>query len=260
MQWFPPTSTATTDRGGPQVIIDRSLALDLSGPLLTQRLSQECDIWVPASVWRALDESLISVLPILVASGTDSYPLHRPETERTVAIWERARILTGGRRLYWLAECRDDAHLPDWVTPESFTRFETLQEAIKDDCPDLDDEAGLDSVVLAAALQESAAAILCTCPGDGPPQVVAAAERLGATIAEVPEDHVAHVRGQWFGPLLMRAGLYEWTRMGKLPLAFVRLIAPDLLFLETETFNAKDRKAERIRDWPKSASLLWGRL
>lgn len=259
MQWCPPLNMATVDRGGPQIIIDRSLALDLHGPLLTLRMASECDTWVAPSVWRALDDSLIQMTPMIGTDIPDPEPLNRPLPERAVAIWERVRVLTSGRRLYWLAEAREDAHLPEWVTPESFARFETLHEALQADANDANDDAVVDALVLAAAFQERAAAVLCTCP-DGTPEIVAEAAAQGMHVTELAEDASAQVRDHWFSPLLMRTGLFEWVRTRRTPVAFVRLIAPDLLFLETELFEVEDRNAARMRGWPNSAALLWGRL
>ncbi|MEM9970027.1 MAG: hypothetical protein AAF762_02855 [Pseudomonadota bacterium] len=256
MQWFPPLNVETVDRGGPQVIIDSSLALDLHGPLLTLRMAQECDTWVPASVWRMLDESMIRMAPLLLNEDAPSPEPVSSIPERSAAVWERARVLTGNRRLYWLAECREDAHLPDWVPPESSVRFETLHEALNNVAAD---DATVDSLVLAATFQERAAAILCVA-GDGPPSIVREASRRGIAVTEVPPHVTAEAKEQWFGPLLMRIGLSELSSAGHLPLAYVRLFAPDLLFFETEAFDAEDRDTSRVHDWPRSAFALWGRL
>lgn len=259
MQWCPPINMAAIDKGGPQVIIDHSLALDLFGPLVTLRIAQECDTWVPSSVWRTLDDSLMRMVPIMVDDNAPPKLPDRPTNERAALIWERARVLTADRRLYWLSDSREDAHLPDWVTPESFTRFETLHEALHGDEISLGDDGGSDSLVLAAALQERAAAILCT-GSDEVPTIVQDAKDKGIDVSELPEAAAVQVREQWFAPLLMRAGLFEWSRTTRTPMAFVRLIAPDLLFLETEGFDAEDRNASALSDWPKSAALIWGRL
>jgi len=259
MQWCPPLNMATVDKGGPQIIIDRSLALDLYGPLITLRMAQECDTWVPSSVWRALDDSLISMMPMMMAEGEAPIAQERTDIERAALIWERARMLTGDRRLYWLSDSREDAHLPDWVTPESFTRFETLHEALHGSGKEGEDDAAVDALVLAAAFQERAAAILCRADGDAPAVVTEATDR-GISVSEMPDAAAEQVRDQWFSPLLMRAGLFEWSRTIETPLAFVRLIAPDLLFLETEGFDTEDRNASALSGWPRSAALIWGRL
>ncbi|MCV6598668.1 MAG: hypothetical protein OIF40_16505 [Mangrovicoccus sp.] len=261
MQWCPPINMSTIDKGGPQIIIDPALALDLHGPLFTLRLSQECDTWVPSSVWRALDESLVNMVPVLVATEAQPLTAERPPYERVAMVWERVRILTAGRRLYWLAERRDDAHLPDWVTPESFTRFETLLEAFETGSGDKADTEMLDALVLAAALQERAVAILCPSGSeDGMPGLVEAAQTRGFATRQLSGEISTQLCAQWFWPLLTRAGLFEWVRADQMPLAFVRVIAPELLFLDTQDFNSELRLSPGLADWPSSATVLWGRL
>ena len=260
MQWTPPISMAAVDTGGPQIIIDRSLALDLHGPLVTLRMAAECDTWVAPSVWRELDDGLVRMAPLLSAPEPDPAPLNRSEDERAVMIWERARILTAGRRLYWLAECRDDAHLPEWAAASSQSRFNTLHEALYTEVSDACDDAVLDAVVLAAAFQERPAAVLATCGAKGTPEIVQEAARYGITVTELNSGLADVARDAWFGPLLMRTGLFEWAAAGQTPLAFARLIAPDLLFLDTEAFDADSGHATRMSGWPLTATLLWGRL
>lgn len=259
MQWTPPISMAAIDTGGPQIIIDGSLALDLHGPLVTLRMAAECDIWLPSSVFRRLDDSLVRMAPLLSNPEADPAPLTRSEDERAVMVWERARVLTAGRRLYWLAECREDANLPEWAAVESHARFEMLHEALFAEMPNTRDDAALDALVLAAAFQERPAAILATC-AKGTPDLVREAKRHGMAVSEIDKGCAADARDSWFGPLLMRAGLYEWAATRQTPLAYLRLIAPDLLFLDTEFFDADDGHATRMSGWPLKATLLWGRL
>lgn len=253
MQWCPPISLAAVDQGGPQIIIDQSLALDPHGALVTLRMAQECDTWVAASLWRTLDDSLIRMMPILTAVGDDPVPLEDPALDRAVKIWERARVMAGGRRLYWLAECREDAHLPDWVTPESFARFDVLHEALQVD------DAALDAIVLAAAFQERAATILCACP-EGVPRIVQEAARLGMTVTKLDAAPQLQIQQQWFAPLFMRAGLFEWARTSDTPLAFVRVVAPDLLFLDSGQSDLSQQHCFTPEGWVQSASLIWGHV
>ncbi|WP_143526209.1 hypothetical protein [Roseivivax lentus] len=251
---------AAIDTGGPQIIIDRSLALDLHGPLVTLRLAAECDTWLASSVFRQLDDSLVCMSPLLASPEANIAPLTGPEDERAVMVWQRARVLTAGRRLYWLADCREDAHLPEWAAAESHSRFEILHKALYSAAPNTGDDAALDAIVMAAAFQERPAAILARCGKHGTPDIVREAGRYGLNVIEIDTAFATEARDTWFGPLLMRTGLYEWAVTAQTPLVYARLIAPDLLFLDTEFFDVDDGNALRMSGWPLKATLLWGRL
>lgn len=256
MDWLPPLNIATEDKGAPSIIVDPPLALDPVGPLLTIRLGRETNMWLCGrALWSALDQWAVDTIDHLIPGAAASHP-----DNQSHALWDRVRLNLANLKVYWLAECVDEASLPKNLDTQVLGRFETLLAALASDPKSLAaeiDTGDLDSLMLAGAMADQPLIILTIAHADEEPPLVRQARQLGARATELTGRPKEQICAGLIDPLLMRAGVLEWIRVDALRLAFVRLVAPHLLFFEPADCE-EPAQVQKHTQWLEKTVICWG--
>jgi hypothetical protein len=215
-------------------VLSMDLALSRYGLILSQRFSEEFDLWIVREMWRWLDEI---EFPKHFASEEDKRLLCESQNSGICDQWQIARIAThqAGLKFFWLGDALRESLLPDGVDPNLLYRYEMLGNSLdlrieKSEIGNSTVAACRDAVALTAALIPYKGFIFTLLdhgekPSEAEPAICTYLRKWGINCFNVDSDNKARVEKAWFASILPRLGISEVMWAG-LKLAAVHMFVP----------------------------------
>jgi hypothetical protein len=291
MSVVPPSLSLTVNSARRACVIDMPLALSQFGLLLTQRLSDEFNLWLVRELWQILDspEYFQSHPELLVATHSPANAhrvrakIRKSFLQQTLEQWQFVRMQSdlGGMRVYWLNDALPDSLLPQDADAHLIDRFESLAVALEkrggESNPgnseyDAASQCHLEAAALSAALIPCKGFIL-TEGGDkatgGEPLLCGFLRQHGIGCIHVETAAATQAERSFFSPIISRAGLSELFWAG-LRLVAVHLFVPRAIVMpvikagETSLvhkgFQLEGVEKAEPTDWWEDAKCFWHAL
>jgi hypothetical protein len=292
MSAIPPSLSVTVNTARRACIIDMPLALSPYGLLLTQRLSDEFNVWLVRELWQILDspehfqEHPELLLPLQSKSHVHQFriKIRKNFIRQTLEQWQLVRMQSdlGRMKVYWLNDAIGDSLLPQDTDPHVIERFEALAMSLENrgasekrteiQAYDASSECHLEAAALSAALIPYKSFVLTENGGkasEGEPALCTFLRKRGIGCIHLDSPEATQTERNLFYPTMARAGLSELFWAG-LNLAAVHLFVPRAIVMAipnsddptqiNEDFQLEGREPTDPPDWWGEAKCFWYEL